>query len=398
MSNSWFTVFKKELARFFGDKRLVFTTVILPGLLIYVLYTIMGSAMQNVMNVDGSQTYNIDTINMPASLVEMFEENNIEIDQVDISSFEDSRKKLDEKEIELCIVFPSDFVSCISEFKQSGEDYQAPNVEIYYNSSNISSTTAYQLADNILSSFETSVSNVFDINNAPDGDTSVYDTATKEESAGTMLASMLPMLVLVFLYSACSSIAPDSIAGEKERGTIATLLITPIPRSHIAIGKIAALALISLLSGLSSFLGTYLSMPSLLDAGSDSISTNNYSASAYIQLVLVILSTVLIFVTLISVISAFAKTVKEATTLAMPLMMAVMFVSITTVFGSDAKADFYWYLIPVYNSLQSLIGIFSFSANPANVAISLVSNLVYSSFGVFALAKMFNNEKVIFGR
>ena len=40
------------------------------------------------------------------------------------------------------------------------------------------------------------------------------------------------------------SVAPESIAGEKDRGTIATLLVTPLKRTHLAIGKIISLAII----------------------------------------------------------------------------------------------------------------------------------------------------------
>lgn len=72
---------------------------------------------------------------------------------------------------------------------------------------------------------------------------------------------MLPMLLMLFLFSGCMAVAPESIAGEKERGTIATLLVTPMKRSDLAIGKILALALIALLSGISSALGTVLALP-----------------------------------------------------------------------------------------------------------------------------------------
>lgn len=70
-----------------------------------------------------------------------------------------------------------------------------------------------------------------------------------------IFSSMLPMLLMIFLFTGCMSVAPESIAGEKERGTIATLLVTPVKRSHIAIGKIIALSIIALLSGISSTLG-----------------------------------------------------------------------------------------------------------------------------------------------
>ena len=45
MRKDMLTIIKKEFARFFGDKNLFFTTVIMPGLVIYIMYTIMGQGM-----------------------------------------------------------------------------------------------------------------------------------------------------------------------------------------------------------------------------------------------------------------------------------------------------------------------------------------------------------------
>ena len=46
------TIAKKEFARFFKDKGLVFSTILLPGLMIYVMYSFMGSAMSSLYTVD----------------------------------------------------------------------------------------------------------------------------------------------------------------------------------------------------------------------------------------------------------------------------------------------------------------------------------------------------------
>ena len=82
------------------------------------------------------------------------------------------------------------------------------------------------------------MANKFDVNHA-DSKADTFDMADDKDSTAQLFSSMLPFLLLIFLYSGCISVAPESIAGEKERGTIASLLITPVKRSHIALGKIA---------------------------------------------------------------------------------------------------------------------------------------------------------------
>ena len=62
------TIFKKELARFFGDRRMALTTILLPGLMIYVLYTFMGNALSSQFSVEDTYRPTAVVENLPDSL------------------------------------------------------------------------------------------------------------------------------------------------------------------------------------------------------------------------------------------------------------------------------------------------------------------------------------------
>ena len=64
MKSDLITIIKKEFARFFGDKRMVLTAI-LPGILIYVMYTFMGSGMSELQEVDEGYAYEINVVNLP---------------------------------------------------------------------------------------------------------------------------------------------------------------------------------------------------------------------------------------------------------------------------------------------------------------------------------------------
>lgn len=64
MKSDLITIIKKEFARFFGDKRMVLTAI-LPGILIYMMYTFMGSGMSEMQEVDDDYLYEINVVNMP---------------------------------------------------------------------------------------------------------------------------------------------------------------------------------------------------------------------------------------------------------------------------------------------------------------------------------------------
>ena len=392
-SNGIVAIMRKELARFFGDKRMV-VSILLPGVLIYVMYSFMGQAMGSLYGVEEDYVPTVQVVNLPESVSALVEASGgVNLLETEVSAVEDAKAAVAEQGLDLLAVFPEDFDQAVAAY-DPGSGGAAPNVEIYYNAASTASQSTYMMLTGLLDAYEAQLANKFDIN-AGGG---TYDLASEKDTAGTYFASLMPLLLMIFLYSGCVAVAPESIAGEKERGTIATMLITPIHRGDIAVGKILALAVVALLSGASSAVGTVLSLPKLMGAASDELSANIYGVQDYLLLAAVILSTVLLLVTLISILSTFAKTVKEAQTYVMPLMILVMVLGVTAMFGGGAKTELWYYLIPLYNSVQCMVGVFSFSTVTTGVAAALAANAVYTVLGVFVLTRMFNNEKIIFSR
>ncbi len=392
-SNGIVAIMRKELARFFGDKRMV-VSILLPGVLIYVMYSFMGQAMGSLYGVEEDYVPTVQVVNLPESVSALVEASGgVNLLETEVSAVEDAKAAVAEQGLDLLAVFPTDFDQAVAAYDPTSGG-AAPNVEIYYNAASTASQSTYMMFTGLLDAYEAQLANKFDINAG--GDT--YNLASEKDTAGTYFASLMPLLLMIFLYSGCVAVAPESIAGEKERGTIATMLITPIHRGDIAVGKILALAVVALLSGASSAVGTVLSLPKLMGAASDELSANIYGAQDYLLLAAVILSTVLLLVTLISILSTFAKTVKEAQTYVMPLMILVMVLGVTAMFGGGAKTELWYYLIPLYNSVQCMVGVFSFSTVTTGVAAALAANAVYTVLGVFVLTRMFNNEKIIFSR
>jgi sodium transport system permease protein len=81
-----------------------------------------------------------------------------------------------------------------------------------------------------------------------------------------------------------------------------------------------------------------------------------------------------------------------------PLMIVVMLVGALGMFSQGAQTDPLFYLIPIYNSVQALIGVFSFTASPVLVLLTVAVNLTLTGLCVIVLTKLFNSERVIFSR
>ncbi|MBP5281203.1 MAG: ABC transporter permease, partial [Lachnospiraceae bacterium] len=262
--NNIMTIIKKELARFFGDRRLVFTTVIMPGLLIYLMYTLMGEGMMKQLRTADDYVAKAYVVNMPEEVKMMVSGLRIEWEDWDGNPADKEKilKEIEEGEKDLLVYFPENFTADVEAYDMGNK---APNIEMYFNSEKSNSETAYHMMQSFLTAYEETMVNKYDVNAGPgEGTYGKYDMASEAGILGKMLSGLLPMLIMTFIFSGCSGVAPESIAGEKERGTIATLLVTPVKRSALALGKIISLRVIALLAGISSFLGTILSLPTMM--------------------------------------------------------------------------------------------------------------------------------------
>lgn len=380
-------IVKKELLRILTDKRLCFTTIIMPGLMIFIMYALVGNVMSNTYSTLQNSEYTVVINNVPNDIKELLLKNKI--------SFKEKNKpqnyymnKIRDKNLDLYIDFDKNFEDNILNGTEKG--VQVPSVSVYYNSQSNSSNTGYMLLSSILNEYKDCIRNVFYVNSGND----LYDLATTKDSTGQFVSMILPMLLITMLFSICASVAPDSIAGEKERGTMATLLVTPIKREQLAIGKILGLSIIVVLGGISSFIGAMLSLP-FLSIGQDEIDTSVYSINDYLELFIIVISTVLIMISLTAIVSVLARSIKEASSSMAPLTILVALVGISGMYNQNGSNRLIHYIIPLYNSAQCMNEIFLFNGNINHVIITVISNLLYTIILVYILSKLFKNEKII---
>ena len=340
-------IFKKELDRFFSNKASAIAAIILPGLLIYILWSLLGGAVSR----------NTETLIEVANLSEFYrtsaEESGITV--VEIGSLPDSEtmsELIKRGEVQAFVAFPESF-DAITIMGGAGGSTEIPQVSIYYDSDITLSNSAYSMTCSILSAYELSLDSRFSVNSRG----STYDLGTSEDSVSQFAVSLVPFMLLTLVFGSCMSVAAESIAGEKERGTIATMLATPVNRKDIARGKVFACSLIGLAIALSSIIGIFGSLPSILQGEFDA---SRYGAQEYALIALVVTSLTVLIVTAITIISTFAKSTKEAQTFLLPAMIVVMGIGVIGMLSGSVQKGLLYYIIPVYGSVESLIGILSF--------------------------------------
>lgn len=395
MKSSILTIFKKELARFFFDKRLVFSILLLPGLMIFFMYSFMGSMIKKEIGKVEEHKALVYFVNSSSKIEKLVESLGMEVVPIGEERVSEVIEKIREKEADLLILFDEGFDEKVESYNVK-EGKKAPELQLYFNSSKNESDLAHQNLMMALGRYEESISNKFDINRNQEVQ---YDLATKEDITGRIFGGMMPMLLMIFMWSGCMSVAPESIAGEKERGTIATLLVTPTRRSDLALGKILALSFIAFLSGVSSFTGTFASFPKLMQ-GMEGGLNFSYQPLDFVMLFLVIVSTVLVMVALISIISGFAKSVKEAATLASPVMILIMIISFLPgiMNTNEAREPLHMFFLPLYNSVLSMHEVFKSNYDVAHILTTAFVNFFFAILLAGGLTKLFNSEKIMFSK
>lgn len=377
---------KKELDRFLSIKASAAIAVFLPGLLIFLIYSFMGHFAADKAKVND---LDIATIGMPASLSTIVAQTEANLTNADRKDLPNLHQALESGDIDLIVSFPESFETDV--VQKSATEQPLPCVDLYYDPSSIESTAALYAMNAALDGYEVSLSNRFDI----DIQSEPTPHAEKAMVGNPIAANMVPVLILIMVLSGCLSIGAESIAGEKERGTIGMLLAAPISRTSIAIGKVASLSIVSLAIGISSAIGVFAGLSSAMQGIFD---FSAYRTFDYLAFFCVIASVTTALVSAIAVISALGKTTKEAQVFLTPLMVVVMGIGLSSMLNAGAQESLGMHLIPLYGSVQCMISVLSLSATPAHVLACMAGNAALTCICIVALERMLGSERMMFAR
>lgn len=400
MKGLW-TIIKKEFSRFFRDKKLIFT-MIFPGILIFAIYSVMGTVMNSFIEEETGASFTemrVLTQNPSDRLEQLVIRNTAhsgyEVEFITTSaSEEDAKTQVAEGAYEAYLSLPADFDELVKEDREV-----VPEVKIFYNSDNTASSVCYSLLTECFRQYEEGLVNRFNVNSGMTN----YDLAETDldEIMEMMYSMLVPFLLIMFVVTGALSITPESIAGEKERGTIATILVTPVKRGFVALGKIISLSVFASLGALSSFLGTMLSLPMLINGSSGGvlegagISFNLfelYSVGDIVGLLFIVLSFVPVMVGLLSLISTLSKSVKEATSASSAVMIVSMLVGLSSMFGIDSLWAAF---VPILNVAIAISSVLSGTASIGFILATIGMNFVYVGLLSLLLAKLFGSEKIM---
>lgn len=394
-------IFGKELERIFRDKKMIFSVFLLPVIIMIAILSIINVLASNMENNIESHISNVYMMNEPESFRQILENSGVKcnITAIDTDAqMKDAKAEILSGDADLIVEFPENLEQAVAGY-QEGD--QIPQIKTYQNPSEEYST---QAADNLAQVLETYRQTllsqrvgdmeslvVFQVN-ADNDEMYIQD---EEKASGRAIGMMLPYFITILLFAGAMGIGTDMIAGEKERGTMASLLVSPIKRSSIVLGKVFSLMVISGLSSLIYVAAMVVCAPMMMDSFGGAGDLNiQLSIRQILMLAFLLVAISFLYSSIIALFSVFAKSVKEASTYVMPAYMLILVIGLVTMFNFG-ETDSSSYMIPLYNTALTLQGILTQETTLAQYAVTLVETLVIGGVLTGVIVKAFESEKVM---
>lgn len=391
----WMIVFRKEFSEVFRDRRTFFNLILSPLLITPLILALVGTMAQKQARETRNETIMVGVVGMESApgLAETFQdpEGKIVFEKVTRSEAE---SRIRARTLAAAAALPEDVVERVSEAQTlpiqiiqdpGSDDSRSAAGRIRHL---LEKRAERMVAERLMEAgLSQQFAKPFDIGDAP---------LKGAGGAGlVMLTSFLPYVLALSAILGGVFVANDAVAGEKERGTLETLLVAPVSRLDLAVGKFAAVAGIALFSGTLSLLGmlwpfyTHLKIFEWMTAGGLTLAPGAIAAMFLVQLPLAVMGAGLLLA-----ISTTARNQKEAQTYLGPVLLCVSVLAMLSML-TRANAPLPVALAPVLNAALVLKQALQGSINPAFVTLACSASLVYAAVALFYATRLFQKESVL---
>ena len=387
-------IIRKETKDLLRDKRTLMTMVVIPLLLFPLIFSIMGKIMSNQIKKEQEKVLTVGVADSgnASALLQLFEgKKGIKIIKYQDAAGFDSL--IQAGKIDGAIVIAQGFDSNVASMKtgQVTLRYKSANwgvkdrlmemIGIYKNT-----LTTERLAR--LGIEKSAVEPVEVI---------IQDVSTAREKFGKTVGGMIPYMLIIFSFMGCMYPAIDLFTNEKERGTLETILVTPASRLEILFGKMAVVAFIGFCSALLSIVGLSFGLKQFSQGLPDDIIgtlANFIEPGNAIMLLLMIIPLMIFFAGLLTLVTTYAKSYKEAQSIISPLTIVIILPAVVGL-SPGIELTALTAIIPITNISLATKEIISGTINYSLYGLVLGSLLLYAGLSVLAASFWFGKESNI---
>ena len=378
--NKTLLILKKELREVFRDKKSLAMMLIIPVLIPLIIIG-MSALFESETSTDVN-TYNKIGFNYKLSDIELEILDSLEIDY-SINDTDALEEEFNNQEINSYIT------------KENN------HYVINYDSANIESSGSASLAESFLETYKSVLEENYLLNNNVDvsefNNLLTYEEKTQEQQNyfANYIVNYAFLFILMAITVSATYPATDATAGEKERGTLETLLTFPIKSKDIIIGKLLSVTLSSIITGV---LGLILSVLAILYVGN---TYDIYSGSTLLNASIIIYALIIIMAYSIMIsglciaIASMSASFKEAQSALTPLTFIAFFPGMI-VFMIDISNNAILSLIPFINFSMIFTDVTNNNLNILYLILMLISTIVIITIVITYIIRQYKSEKILF--
>ena len=399
--NKWQVLLVKEIKHLFRDTKTIVQTVVVPTfitpLLIGAIFWYVGS----IATEETKKTYEISVFSSADSLLidDLNDSDRLAITKE--GSLEAVIEAVTFDKSEIGLAFDDTFVDDLTSNNSAQLTIYSKDIDTF--------SQAKSIVSNIVDDYEESIRNNrlellnLDENYVNPITINEEDLTTEEESAGSIFGALLALFFVMYVISGSMYPAIDLGAGEKERGTMETLISTNISSVDIIIGKMLSVTSSAILTATFSMLGFAIPILVIFLFYADSVNEYLFGLLSAIVNPVALIGVFVLIIPLsvfmgafLLAISVYAKTPKEAGLLLGNMLIVFIIPCYIPLINPGLELDFVGALIPCYNLALITNNLIAGTVDWFLYSVALLSTIVYCIVAIYITYIMFDDENVIF--
>ena len=397
----WQTLLIKEIRHLFRDTKTIIQTVVVPTFLTPLLIGGIVWYISSIAIEESKKDYDVAIYDVNnTQLITKFDE----AERLNINKYESIQDVIDSvtnDDSEIGIVIDDTFQQNINDNISSSVTIYSKNIDTF--------SQAKSLAEDIIDSYENDERSerLSSLNLDEEFINPINiieeDLTTEKEAAGSFFGGILAFFFVMYVITGSMYPAIDLGAGEKERGTMETLISTNISSLEIIIGKMFSVTASAVLTATFSLLGFIVPLLIIFFFYADSIPESLFDTLsslvnpiAFLGIFGLIIPLSILMGALLLAVSVYSKNTKEAGLLLGNLVIIFFVPAYIPLFNPGIELDFVGSLIPCYNLALLTNSLIAENTNWLLYCSALGSTVVYCCIAIYITYIMFDDEKIIF--
>jgi sodium transport system permease protein len=392
--NKALIVYRKELLEMMRDRRTLFATFIIPLILYPLLFIGFGSIMSRqtaVLEERGAEIAFADSVNndISAAIIAGIKTN---------KGYNLLPYNQDTQGLYNCGNIQA-IVSIGDSITPAGSSVY--KVLVSYDSSKERNQLIYRkIKDSVTETKESSIATEL---SKRDGDPALMvlmsvdaiDTSSAQKRLGSYLGMILPYIMIMMLVAGAATVAGDLVAGEKERRTLETLLVSSAQRNELVLGKYLTVITVAMVNVVVNLFSMGFSMQFLVGSQGIASSMTQMPVVGFLILLAAMLPLATLFAALLMSISTFSRNLKEAASYQQPVMMISMLLGMIS-FIPSVEINNLLALVPVVNIALLFKAVLINEYQLSHLLITVGSTLLLDIGAIWLTVKLFSTEAMLF--